>query len=176
MIQSILTAYSPQPFQVILLLVTLALFIGVFIANRIILRRMRRHAKQSKFTNQIMQEALKNSKNDVLLWNIREKYTTQLYGDMLPCDTISDEDWKKHVHPEDLPNALRCLHVLMDGVIKSADFQYRWNYEFDDQKPPRWGYLNNTSVAEYLPGHDELLRIVSYALDPDRVDLVALAD
>ena len=61
MIQSILTAYSPQPFQVILLLVTLALFIGVFIANRIILRRMRRHAKQSKFTNQIMQEALKNS-------------------------------------------------------------------------------------------------------------------
>ena len=165
MIQSILTAYSPQPFQVILLLVTLALFIGVFIANRIILRRMRRHAKQSKFTNQIMQEALKNSKNDVLLWNIREKYTTQLYGDMLQCDTISDEDWKKHVHPEDLPNALRCLHVLMDGVIKSADFQYRWNYEFDDQKPPRWGYLNNTSVAEYLPGHDLPVSVISTLTD-----------
>ena len=165
MIQSILTAYSPQPFQVILLLVTLALFIGVFIANRIILRRMRRHAKQSKFTNQIMQEALKTSKNDVLLWNIREKYTTQLYGDMLPCDTISDEDWKKHVHPEDLPNALRCLHFLMDGVIKSADFQYRWNYEFDDNKPPRWGYLNNTSVAEYLPGHDLPVSVISTLTD-----------
>ena len=91
MIQIILTTHMLQPLQIILLIVVTALFIGVFIANRVILRRMRRHAKQSEFTNQVMLEALKNSKNNVLQWNIREKYTTQLYGDMLPTSTITDE-------------------------------------------------------------------------------------
>ena len=154
-----------QPLQIILLMVVTALFIGVFIANRVILRRMRRHAKQSEFTNQVMLEALKNSKNNVLQWNIRKKYTTQLYGDMLPSSTITDEDWKKHVHPEDLSNALRSLHLLMNGTIKSADFNYRWNYEFDDEKPPRWGYFNNTSVAEFLPGHDLPVTVISTLTD-----------
>ena len=165
MIQIILTTYTLRPLQAILLLVVFALFIGVFISNRVILRRMRRHAKQSSFTNQMMQEALKNSRNNVLQWNIREKYTTQLYGNMLPCETITDEDWKKHVHPDDLLESLHCLHQLMEGKIKSADFNYRWNYEFDDEKPPRWGYFNNTSIAEFLPGHDLPVRVISTLTD-----------
>ena len=165
MIQIILTTYILQPLQIIFLMVVAALFIGVFIANRVILRRMRRHAKQSEFTNQVMQEALKNSKNNVLQWNIREKYTNQLYGDMLPSSTITDEDWKKHVHPDDLLQALHCLHQLMEGKIKLADFNYRWNYEFDDNKPPRWGYFNNTSIAEFLPGHDLPVTVISTLTD-----------
>ncbi len=165
MIQVILTTHILQPLQIILLIVVTALFIGVFIANRVIRRRMRRHAKQSEFTNQVMLEALKNSKNNVLQWNIREKYTTQLYGDMLPSGTITDEDWKKHVHPDDLLQALHCLHQLMEGKIKLADFNYRWNYEFDDNKPPRWGYFNNTSIAEFLPGHDLPVTVISTLTD-----------
>ena len=165
MIQIILATHIIQLFQVIILLVMSALFIGVFIANRIIRRRTRKHASQARFTNQMMQEALKNSQNNVLLWNIQEKYTTQLYGQMLPCDTISDEDWKEHVHPDDLTKALHCLHQLMEGKIKSADFNYRWNYEFDDEKPPRWGYFNNTSVAEYLPGHNQPVSVISTLTD-----------
>ena len=165
MIRIILTTNIIEPLQVILLLVVFALLVGVFIANRIILRRMHRHAKQSKFANQVMQEALKNSQNKVLQWHISERYTTQLYGQMLPCETITDEEWKRHVHPEDLPWALRCLHDLMNGKIKSADFNYRWNYEFDTKKTPRWGYLNNTSVAEYLPGHDLPVSVISTLTD-----------
>ena len=165
MIQIILTTHILEPIQVILLLVVFAILVGVFIANRITLRRMHRHAKQSKFANQVMQEALKNSQDKVLQWHISEGYTTQLYGQMLPCDTISDEDWKRHVHPDDLLRALRFLHDLRDGKIKSADFNYRWNYEFDNKKPPRWGYLNNTSVAEYLPGHDLPVSIISTLTD-----------
>ena len=165
MIQILLTTYTLQPLQIILLVVVTALFIGVFIANRIILRRMRIHAEQGEFTNEVMLHALKNSRNNVLQWNINEKYTIQLYGDMLPSDTISDDDWKKHVHPDDLLQALHCLHQLMEGKIKSADFQYRWNYEFDNEKPPRWGYFNNTSIAEYLPGHDLPVRVISTLTD-----------
>jgi len=165
MIQIILTTHIIEPLQMILLFVVFALFIGVFIANRIILRRMHRHAKQSKFANQVMQEALKNSQNNVLQWHIREKYSTQLYGQMLPCDTITDEDWKRHVHPDDLLKAVRYLIDLKEGRIKSADFNYRWNYEFDNKKPPRWGYLNNTSVAEYLPGNNLPVSVISTLTD-----------
>ncbi len=161
----ILTINIGISLQAIFLIAVAALTIGVFIANRVILRRMRRHERRDSFTNQMMQEALRNSRNNVLLWNISEKYTTQLYGDMLPCDTITDEDWKRHVHPDDLQEALRHLHDLMNGKVKIADFYYHWNYEFDDSKPPRWGYFNNTSVAEYLPGHDLPVSVISTLTD-----------
>jgi signal transduction histidine kinase len=151
--------------QVILLIAATVLFIGVFIANRVILRRMKEHAKQNAFTNQAMQQALKNSQNNVLIWHIKEKYTTQLYGQMLPCDTITDAEWKAQVHPDDLQEALRDLHDLSDGKVKSAEFYYRWNYEFDHKKPPRWGYFNNTSVAEYLPGSDKPVSVISTLTD-----------
>ena len=45
MIRIILTTNIIEPRQVILLLVVFALLVGVFIANRIILRRMHRQAK-----------------------------------------------------------------------------------------------------------------------------------
>ncbi len=161
----ILPIYIGMSLQVILLIAATVLFIGVFIANRVILRRMKEHAKQNAFTNQAMQQALKNSQNNVLIWHIKEKYTTQLYGQMLPCDTITDAEWKAQVHPDDLQEALRDLHDLSDGKVKSAEFYYRWNYEFDHKKPPRWGYFNNTSVAEYLPGSDKPVSVISTLTD-----------
>ena len=161
----ILSIYIGMSLQVILLIAATVLFIGVFIANRVLLRRMKGHAKQNAFTNQAMQQALKNSQNNVLIWHIKEKYTTQLYGQILPCDTITDAEWKAQVHPDDLQEALRNLHDLADGKVKSAEFYYRWNYEFDDKKPPRWGYFNNTSVAEYLPGSDKPVSVISTFTD-----------
>ncbi len=154
--------------QVILLIAVGAMFIVGLIIIRLILRRVRDNAQKANFTNQIMQQALKNSNNNVLQWNIEEKYTTLLYGDMLPIGTISDEDWKKHVHPDDLPEALKYLHQLMKGEIKSADFNYRWNYEFDGGKP-RWGYFSDTSIAEYLPGKDLPIRVISTLTDETAV-------
>ena len=164
MIQTMLT-HIIQPLQAIPLLAVVVLFIVVLIANMVILRRMRKHSKHSEYTSRVIRQALENSRNNVLLWNIKEKYTTQLYGDMLPGNTISDADWKKHVHPDDLGEALRCLHDLMDGKIKVADFYYHWNYEFDDGKPPRWGYFNNTSVAEFLPGKELPVSVISTLTD-----------
>ena len=165
MMKIILSIYIGMSLQVILLIAATVLFIGVFIANRVLLRRMKGHAKQNAFTNQAMQQALKNSQNNVLIWHIKEKYTTQLYGQILPCDTITDAEWKAQVHPDDLQEALRNLHDLADGKVKSAEFYYRWNYEFDDKKPPRWGYFNNTSVAEYLPGSDKPVSVISTFTD-----------
>ena len=151
--------------QALLLIAVTAVTVGVFIANRVIRRRTRLHARETGFTNQMIQEALKNSKNNVLLWNPHEGRIDQLYGDMLPFDTINEKQWRQHVHPEDLDQALGYLHNLRSGKIQSADFYYRWNYEFDEAKPPRWGYFNNTSRAEYLPDHDKPVNIISTLTD-----------
>ena len=164
MIQIILTHIIPQ-LQAILLIAVVVVFIVVFVANRVIMRRMQKHTKRSEFISRVIRQALENRRNNVLLWNIKEKYSTQLYGNLLPGGTISDADWKKHVHPDDLDEALRCLHDLMNGKVKVADFYYHWNYEFDDSKPPRWGYFNNTSAAEYLPGSDLPVSVISTFTD-----------
>ena len=131
MIQIILTTYMLQPLQVILLLVVSALFISVLIANRVILRRMRRHAKQKEFTTQMIRKALKNSKNNVLLWNIQEKYTTQLYGDMLSKSTITDEEGAFEMRvPMRLPETYqgkdagpRFYNIVVSAIVTDQAFE-----------------------------------------------------
>jgi signal transduction histidine kinase len=168
--------YIAQSLQAILLIIASALFIGALIANRVIRRRMRKHAQQTSYTNQLIQQALKNGHNTVLQWNIDDKYTTQIFGDMLPEGGISDEGWKSHVHPEDLPEALCHLHGLMQGKIKSGEFYYRWNTEYDNEKPPHWRYFSNTSIAEFLPGETLPVRVISTLIDETKARLAQIEE
>ena len=153
-----------QPLQVILMLVVFALFIGVFIANRVILSRMRKHAKHAEFINHVMTQALKNSKNIVLYWSINDKYTSQLYGNLMSEGGVTDEEWKKHVHPDDLPNALHWLHQLMSGQTKTAEFSYRWNANYGKGEPS-WRFIHKTCVAEYKPGSELPVGVISTLTD-----------
>ena len=97
MIQIILTTHILEPIQVILLLVVFAILVGVFIANRITLRRMHRHAKQSKFANQVMQEALKNSQDKVLQWHISEAYQRGIYHPIIWSDAAVRYDFRRRL-------------------------------------------------------------------------------
>ena len=111
-----------------------------------------------------MQQALKISENNVIIWDIHAQHTHKLYGHMLPDEGLSNEEWKKHVHPDDLPEAIHLLHQISQGKIKTAEFNYRWNFDYSGGRP-RWGYLHNVSVAEYLPGQSLPNSIISSLVD-----------
>lgn len=149
-----------------LTVVTLVVFIFILVVffNRLILRRVRHAARLSSNTNAVMQQALKNSENNVIIYDIYSRFTKKLYGHMIPDEGLSADEWKKHVHPEDLPNALSMLHKIVNGEEKTAEFNYRWNFEYSGGRP-RWGYLHNVSVAEYLPGQALPSSIISTLVD-----------
>lgn len=139
-------------------------FILVAFFNRLILQRIRHASQLSSNTYSVMQQALKISEDHVVYYNIASKYTDKLYGHMIPDEGISAEDWKAHVHPEDLPHALDQLHQIIDGKVKSAEFYYRWNFDYSGGRP-RWGYMHNVSVGEYLPGMSRPVGIISTLAD-----------
>ena len=53
-------------------------------------------------------------------------------------------------------------------VIKSLEFDYRWNFDYTGGEP-RWGWLHNTSVAEYTEGAAQPLSIVSTLIDETKL-------
>lgn len=156
--------YTLQFLPMILIIVIVVLFFLTIIISRIISRQVHIVTKQSSHINDIMQQALINGENNVLYYNVSEDWTYKLYGYLIPENGFSTKDWKEHVHPDDLPNALDCLHMLLEGKEETMKFNYRWNYNFDGGEP-QWRHLRNISVAEYLPGIKRPVGIISTLSD-----------
>lgn len=155
---------SPQLIPMIMVTLIILSFFIVIIYNRIILKRVRHASYLSSHTNAVMQQALKISGNNVVMYDIPNKQIKKLYGHMLPDEGITSDEWRQHVHPEDLDDTLYWLRLLIDGKEKTAEFNYRWNFDYSGGRP-RWGYLHNVSVAEYLPGMARPIGIISTLID-----------
>ena len=139
--------HTLQFLPIILITVIVVLFLLAIILSYIISRQVRIVTRQSSHINEIMQQALINGENNVLYYNIY---------------------WKKHVHPEDLPYALDCLHKLIKGEKKAMKFNYRWNSNYEGGEP-QWRYLRNISVGEYLPGFKHPVGIISTLSDETNI-------
>ena len=160
--------HTLQFLPIILITVIVVLFLLAIILSYIISRQVRIVTRQSSHINEIMQQALINGENSVLYYNISEDWTYKLYGHLVPEEGFSTENWKKHVHPEDLPYALDCLHKLIKGEKKAMKFNYRWNSNYDGGEP-QWRYLRNISVGEYLPGFKHPVGIISTLYDETNI-------
>jgi PAS domain S-box-containing protein len=160
--------HTLQFLPIILITVIAVLFLLAIILSYIISRQVRIVTRQSSHINEIMQQALINGENNVLYYNISEDWSYKLYGHLVPEEGFSTENWKKHVHPEDLPYALDCLHKLIKGEKKAMKFNYRWNSNYDGGEP-QWRYLRNISVGEYLPGFKHPVGIISTLYDETNI-------
>jgi len=156
--------HSLDRLSLVIVLLVVLFFILVLFFNRLIVRRVRHASQLSSNTNAVMQQALKISENHVVYYNISKRYTDKLYGHLIPDEGLSAEEWKSHVHPDDISNVLDQLHQIIDGKVKSAEFYYRWNFDYSGGRP-KWGYLHNVSVAEYLPGMSRPVGIISTLAD-----------
>jgi PAS domain-containing protein len=83
---------------------------------------------------------------------------------MLPDEGVDVETFKQHVHPDDLNIVVDGIMSLRTGKAQSIEFDYRWNFDYSGGKP-RWGYLHNTSVAEYVEGVTQPVSIISTLVD-----------
>lgn len=158
---SILTS---RMIPIIMAAIVVAVFIIVITYNRIILRRIRRITRQSDQTQNLMQQALRSCESNIILYDPAKDYTYKLYGHMIPDEGIPSSVWKEHVHPDDLPEALESIRQVIRGELKSKEFSYRWNSNFDDGEP-RWGYLHNYSIGEYNSGATRPHAIISTLVD-----------
>ena len=117
-----------------------------------IFRRLHRQKIVRRLTaHDLMEKALKISANNVIIYDIPHQHVIKVSGKMLPDEGISVEGFKEHVYPDDLDLVVNSILDLRAGKAQSLEFDYRWNFDYTGGEP-RWGWLHNTSVAEYTEG------------------------
>ena len=163
-LQGTLSHQFLQMVPIILVTIVILVFLIVIVYNRIILQRIRRASRLSKQTNNLMQQALKSCETNVIMYDPAKDYTFKLYGHMIPDRGITSDEWKAHVHPDDLPDALHSIRQVISGKEKEKEFNYRWNFNFEEGEP-RWGYLHNYSIGEYVSGISRPNVVISTLVD-----------
>ena len=155
--------------KILILLVVFAVFVVVLISNRVILRRVRQRMDKSQKTADMMLKALEISANEVVRYDVSERYIHKLYGHLTPDEGLSLEQWMKHVHPDDMEEALDWFRQILYNRLKRAEFRYRWNFDYTGRSP-RWGHIYNVSVPEYVAGSGRIGSIISTM--KDETDLI----
>ncbi len=163
-LQGTLSHQILQMVPIILVTIVILVFLIVIVYNRIILQRIRRASRLSRQTSNLMQQALKSCETNVIMYDPAKDYTFKLYGHMIPDRGITSDEWKAHVHPDDLPDALHCIRQVISGKEKEKEFNYRWNFNFEEGEP-RWGYLHNYSIGEYVSGISRPNVVISTLVD-----------
>ena len=161
---TLLSAWFLQPVPMAICVVIVALFLLLLVQNYIVVRRLHKRMENITFTGKMVEQALKISANNVVRYNLSDNYIYRLYGSLYPEEGISLADWKKHVHPDDFEETLQYFRDMIDGKIERAEFYYRWNFDFSGGTP-RWGYLHDASVVEYLPKTNRVVNIISTLRD-----------
>ena len=147
-----------------MILTIVAVFCLMLALNRLIAKRTRRRLDRSSAVSELMQQALRVSNNNVVRYDIREGRISNLSGTFLPPGGATVEEWKQRVHPDDLEATLESFRRIINGEQERAEFFYRWRYD-DGGKEPLWGFMHNTSIAEYQQKTRHVIGIVSTLWD-----------
>ena len=135
-------------------------FLGMLVQKRIVVNRVRSRLAETDFTSKMMEQAVKINASNVVRFAIHEGIIEQLYGSIFPERALTVEEWKSHVHPDDIEETLRRFRRMMAGKTLRDDFFYRWNFDFNGDQP-LWGYMHNVSVVEMTPGTNIPQSIIS---------------
>ena len=160
-IYSLLLAQFIPMVMVILVIIAAVVMI---IMNRLVKQRVLRSVNSTFDIHDMMEKTLKISASNVIIYDVHKGIFSQLSGYMLSKGDINVETYKQHVHPDDLDTVLENIRSLIRGEGTSVEFDYRWNFNFDEGAP-QWGYLHNTSVAEYVDGVPQPVTIISALVD-----------
>ena len=160
----------PQFLPLVLILTVIVAFFVMLVSNRMILRRVRQRMSKATTTTSMMQRALEISANNVVRYNVRERYIYQLYGHVFPDGGMTLDEWEQHVHPDDREEVIDWFRQIIHNGLKRAEFGYRWNAEFGGGAP-RWCYIHNVSVPELLAGTRHVANIISTLKDETQLRL-----
>lgn len=148
----------------ILLPIVFAILVYEIVQNRRVRRKVRHEVEAMQATHDMMDNALKMVVNNVIIYDPQTETIRQLNGQMLPNETVSVEEFKKHIHTDDVEKVVEGIQQVKNGEVPVAEFDYRWNYS-QPGETPRWIYLHNASVAEYEKDGKTLSCIICVLFD-----------
>ena len=150
--------------QPLLLVFIVIVLVCVLIQNHRVRRRVHQSVVSAATTYEMMEKALKIADNDVVIYDIQKGTIRRLRGSLFSTAEMPASEFSKHLHPDDVAQALATVHQLIDGKKQSVEYSYRWNISADGEEP-EWLYIRNNSVTEYVAGNSKPVSIISVLVD-----------
>ena len=150
--------------SILMLLLALSAFAGMVVATRVVAQRHHQGFHRDSSIHAIMQQALLNSANNVVRFDLHDRYVYQLFGHLFPDKGMTTDEWIAHIHPDDRQRVLTDLRSMMSGKSQRTEFSCRWNSNYGEGEP-QWAYLHNLSIAEYDPDSERLRSIIGTLKD-----------
>jgi len=150
--------------QPLLLVFIVIVLVCVLIQNHRVRRRVHQSVVSAATTYEMMEKALKIADNDVVIYDIQKGTIKRLRGSLFTTAEMPASEFSKHLHPDDVAQALATVHQLIDGKKQSVEYSYRWNISPDGEEP-EWLYIRNNSVTEYVAGNSKPVSIISVLVD-----------
>ena len=150
--------------QPLLLVFIVIVLVCVLIQNHRVRRRVHQSVVSAATTYEMMEKALKIADNDVVIYDIQKGTIRRLRGSLFTTAEMPASEFSKHLHPDDVAQALATVHQLIDGKKQSVEYSYRWNISADGEEP-EWLYIRNNSVTEYVAGNSKPVSIISVLVD-----------
>ena len=128
-----------------------AIIVGMItlLLSRLIRIRVQKAIDKSKDINNMMTQALSMGNYYVIEHDLRNHLAHNVYGNLLPAEGMTADEFKERIHPEDRNDFDKALQNTMGGP-KSAELKTRWNAGTPEK--PEWRYLHGNSILELENG------------------------
>ena len=139
-----------SPMALILLIAIAMAAIVIILFSHMMRVRVKKAVEQSIDINQMMTQALRSGNFYVIENDLEAKHIRNTYGDMLPKDGLSIEQFMDRLPYEERENYKEAMEQMARGEKDLGSLRRRFNRGTD--KKPDWRWLEGHAVVEYQDG------------------------
>ena len=139
-----------SPMALILLIAIAMAAIVIILFSHMMRVRVKKAVEQSIDINQMMTQALRSGNFYVIENDLVAKRIRNTYGDMLPKDGLSIEQFMDRLPYEERDNYKEAMEQMARGEKDLGSLRRRFNKGTD--KKPDWRWLEGHAVVEYQDG------------------------
>ena len=139
-----------SPMALILLIAIAMAAIVIILFSHMMRVRVKKAVEQSIDINQMMTQALRSGNFYVIENDLEAKHIRNTYGDMLPKDGLSIEQFMDRLPYEERDNYKEAMEQMARGEKDLGSLRRRFNRGTD--KKPDWRWLEGHAVVEYQDG------------------------
>lgn len=135
---------SPIAIYVTVGILVLALIIYLFL--RLAKAHVKRIMRNTTDTNQMMGRALQMGNFHVMQYDIAANRMTNRYGNILPDDGLTLEDFTQRIHPDEQEEFRHKMKFLLNGRERKFELEKRWNAGTEAE--PKWLRFHGHAIVE----------------------------
>ena len=118
----------------------------IYLFSRLAKAHVRSATRQSTELNEMMYKALHMGNFDVMEYDIKHDRMTNRYGQLLPAEGLSLEEFTQRIHPDQQQEFKQKMKRLIEGRDRQFELNKRWNKGTAEE--PDWLNFQGHAISE----------------------------